>query len=188
MTEAQLVADVFLKEGDRYGDQTTRPPIDQPTARGGIILDTLREFVIATRSPLEPTVATLKALTRPQAEEIVRWKLRQISARNGFDDIAFGPLRLQMIDFSYNSGAALAIRWLQRVLGVPRTGRMDARTIAAIKYPHDAQRIPVWIHQSLIAARLQMIDGATDAGGKVDKKFEEGLENRALSFSMLEVP
>jgi hypothetical protein len=32
-----------------------------------------------------------------------------------------------------------------------------------------------------------MIDMSTD-GGSIDKRFEEGLENRALTFSLLEVP
>ena len=188
MTEDQIVDDVFVKEGDTYGDQHSTPPIDQPTGRGGITLGTLLEFVLATRAELAPTVETLRTLSHAQAREIVRWKLRQLATHHGLDQIAFAPLRLHMIDFAYNSGAPLAIRWLQRVLGLARTGRMDVRTLAALKDPLDSQRVSVWIHQSLIAARLQMIDRATDPGGKVDHRYEEGLENRALSFSMLEVP
>jgi len=182
MTEDQLVADVFVKEGDRYGDRTTRPPIDQPTARGGITLPVLRDYIAATRSPLAGTLATLKALTRPQAEDIVRWHLRKMAADNRFDQIGFEPLRLQMIDFAYNSGAALAIRWLQRVLRVPRTGTMDQTTFVAL-FASDA-----WlVNQALVAARLEMVDRWTDGNAQA-KAWEEGVESRGLSFSLLEVP
>jgi lysozyme family protein len=187
MTEDQVIDGVFAREGDTYGDQRTRPPIDQPTARGGIILATLLAFVAATRSPLPPTVETLKTMTHPQAREIVRWMLRELARQHGLDQIPYDALRHQAVDWAYNSGPGIAIRWLQRVLGVPRTGRMDAVTVAAVKYP-DAKRVPVWLSESLLAARLRMIDMVTDPGGKVDHKYEEGLENRALSFSLLEVP
>ncbi len=182
-----LVAAIFAVEGVRYGDRTTSPPIDQPTAAGGITLGCLRDYVRATGAALPVHVETLKSLTKETATPIVRWKLRDLAHANGFDLIQFEPLRNQMIDWAYNSGPGIAIRWLQRVLGVPRTSVMDAVTVAAVRYP-DLARIPVWMSESLLAARLRMIDMATDPGGKVDHKFEEGLENRALSFSLLEVP
>lgn len=182
MTEDHLVEDVFAKEGVRYGDQHTRPPIDQPTAAGGITLDTLREYVAATGSPLAPTVATLKLLTKQTAAPIVRWKLRQIARVHRFERIVFEPLRLQMIDFSYNSGPGLAIRWLQRVLRVPRTGVMDQATFVAL-FATDA-----WlVNQAMVAARLQMVDMWTDGDAKA-KAWEEGVESRGLAFSLLEVP
>jgi lysozyme family protein len=182
MTEEQLIADIFVKEGDTYGDTTTHPPIDQPTARGGITLPVLRAYIAATRAPLAPTLTTLRALTRLQAEDIVRWNLRAIAAANRFDAIAFAPLRLQLIDFAYNSGAGLAIRWLQRALRVPRSSTMDAATVAAL-----AAADPWLVNQALVAARLQMVDLWTD-GDAPAKKFEEGVESRALTFSLLEVP
>ena len=182
MTDDDLVAAIFVREGDRYGDTTTRPPIDQPTARGGITLAVLRAYIVATTSPLAGTVTTLKALTREQAEDIVRWNLRTESAINKFDQIAFEPLRLQMIDFAYNSGAALAIRWLQRVLRVPRTGTMDAATFAAL------EAFDPWlVNQALVGARLEMIERWTDGNAQA-KAWEHGLEKRGLSFSLLEVP
>lgn len=187
MTEEQLIDAVFDKEGDKYGDRSTKPPIDQPTARGGIILDTLRDFVRVTGAPLVVSVETLKTMSHDQARAIVRWKLRQLAKDVGLDRIPFEPLRMQAIDWAYNSGPGIAVRWLQRVLGVPRTGVMDAVTVAAVMYP-DPKRVFVWLNESYMGARLRMIDMATDPGGKVDRKFEEGLENRALGFSLLEVP
>jgi lysozyme family protein len=187
VTEDQVIDGVFLREGDAYGDQHTHPPIDQPTARGGLTLATLLAFVAATRSPLPPTVETLRTMTHAQARVIVRWVLRDLAHRHGLDEIPYDALRNQTVDWAYNSGPGIAIRWLQRVLGVPRTGRMDVVTVAAVKYP-DSKRVPVWLSESLLAARLRMIDMVTDPGGKVDHKYEEGLENRALTFSLLEVP
>jgi lysozyme family protein len=183
MTEEQLIDDVFAKEGDTYGDKDTKPPIDQPTARGGIILPTLQAYYDVKEPGRRANVLELKQMTHGQARAVVRWKLAQIAAKAGLDRIVFAPLRFQMVDFAYNSGDGLAIRWLQRVLRVPRTGKMDALTFDALS------KVDQWlVHQALIAARLQMIDGATDPGGKVDKRFEEGLENRALTFSLLQVP
>lgn len=183
MTEDDVIADVFVREGDEYGDETTPRPIDQPTGRGGITLPTLQAYFDAVEPPRRGTVLDLKTLTRTQAETVVRWTLARTSHQNGFDLIAFEPLKLQMIDFAYNSGEGLAMRWLQRVLRVPRTSRMDAPTVAAL-----GRSDPWLVHQALIGARLQMIDMATDPGGKIDKKYEEGLEKRAHKFSLLDVP
>lgn len=177
MTEDQLIDDVFLKEGLTYGDQTTHPPIDQPTAPGGIILDTLSDYLGRTA-----TLAELQALTVVTARPIIRWKLRSVAAQYEFDRIAFEPLRLQVIDFSYNSGPGLAIRWLQRVLRVPRTGRMDEATFVALLLADS------WlVNQAYVGARLQMIDLWTDAE-KQRKAWEEGLESRGLKYSLLEFP
>jgi len=187
MTEDELIDDVFRKEGDEYGDQTTHPPIDQPTGRGGITLGTLRAYINTTGSPIAGTVTTLKALTRDQAEDIVRWKLRADAKRNRFDEIAFEPLRLQMVDFAYNSGPSLAIRWLQRVLRVPRTGAMDNATFAVLETYAADPFVQFLIQQALIAARLEMVDRWTDGDAKA-KMWEEGVESRGLSFSLLEVP
>jgi lysozyme family protein len=177
MTEADLVEHIFDKEGRTYGDEHTSPPIDQPTAPGGIILPTLSEYL-----GRPATLAELRALTVDTATPVVKWKLHQFGRQHNLIAITFAPLRLQMIDFAYNSGPSLAIRWLQRVLRVRRTGVMDADTVWAVQ-----QQDSFLTHQSLIAARLQMIDMWSDADAK-RKIFEEGLENRVLSFSLLEIP
>jgi lysozyme family protein len=182
VTEADLIEDVFVKEGVRYGDQTTTPPIDQPTAAGGIVLDTLKAYRKAMGLAGTSTVDDLRALTKETATPIVRWMLRRIASDHGFASVEYEPLRLQLIDFAYNSGGELAIRWLQRVLDVARSGRFDPTTKWAL-----AKHEPRLVHQALIAARLQMIDSWTDSAVP-RKKWEEGLENRALSFSVLEVP
>jgi lysozyme family protein len=177
ITLERLVDDVFRKEGDTYGDETTVPPIDQPTGRGGITLEALTAY-----RGWPCTVEDLKALSHAEARDVVRWLLLRLLNEARLSEIPFEPLRVQMVDFAYNSGPALAYRWLQRVLRVPRTGRLDDATISAL------YGSSLWlVHQALIAARLQMIDRAT-VGGAIDKKYEEGLENRALTFSLLDVP
>jgi lysozyme family protein len=177
-----LVESVFAKEGVTYGDKDTHPPIDQPTGAGGITLDSLHAFIAATASPLAPTIATLRLLTKETAAPIVRWQLQNLSTQARLDVIVFEPLRLQMIDFAYNSGPALAVRWLQRVLRVPRTGHIDEMTETALRNDD-----PWLVNQALVGARLQMIDMWTDSHAQA-KAWEEGLESRGLSFSQLEVP
>lgn len=177
MTIDQLIDAIFAQEGDQYGDPHTVPPIDQPTGRGGITLPTLTAY---RGRPC--TVADLQALSQLEARAIVRWVLDRLLVGWRIAQIAPESLRLQLLDFAYNSGPALAYRWLQRVLRVPRTGRLDAATTAAL-----ASQDWWLVNQALVAARLQMIDRATD-GGTIAKRYEEGLENRALSFSLLEVP
>jgi lysozyme family protein len=174
MTEEQLIDAVFDREGRRYGDQHTTPPIDQPTAPGGIVLKTLSEYL-----GRQATLAELRALTPATARPIVRWKLRQLAQMTGYAAIVDEPLRLQLLDFAYNSGPAIATRWLQRVLRVEPDGQFGPITRQAL------ERADPWlVHHALIAARLQMLDMWTDAAAK-RKAWEEGLENRALLFSRL---
>jgi lysozyme family protein len=177
ITMEQLVEDTFEKEGRTYGDQHTRPPIDQPTAPGGIILATLSEFL-----GRPATLEELRALTVETSRPIVHWKHEQNAVRHGLTVISFDPLRVQMLDFCFNSGPGIAIRWLQRVLRVESDGVIGPSTKAAL------EAADLWlVHQALIAARLQMIDMWTDAAAR-RKAWEEGLENRALTFSLLAVP
>lgn len=186
MTEELLIDGVLDREGRAYGDQHTTPPIDQPTGPGGITVPVLSAY-----TGRACTADDLRRLTVAEAREVVRWKLRQMAVRHGISEIDDDAVRLQLLDFAYNSGEALAIRWFQRVLGVPRTGVMDAATVRAANVP-DPLRVYAWLNQALVAARLEMVDRATDAakaGGRgIDAKYEEGLENRALMFSLLEVP
>lgn len=174
MSLERLIEGLYDREGRVYAEP---PQIDQPTAPGGITLGTLSEFL-----ERPATLEELRALTLEQTRPIVRWVLDRDAERFGLDRIDDEELRSQMLDFAFNSGPALATRWLQRVLRVPRTGRMDPATVAAVNAGD-----PWLLHHALIAARLLMIDLSTD-GGSIRKAFEEGLENRALSFSRLQVP
>jgi lysozyme family protein len=171
-----LVEATFAREGDAYAEP---PKIDQPTAAGGITLGSLQR---ARKDP-SLTVRDLRRLTLPEARVIVRWLLEEIGWTYRINQIADEPLRLQVIDFAYNSGPGTAIRWLQRCLRLAEIdGIIGPKTRAAI-----AQADPWLLHHALIAARFQHIDEWTDAS-RTAKQWEEGVESRALSFSRLRNP
>lgn len=90
------------------------------------------------------------------------------------------PLRVQMVDFAVNSGVGTAWRWLQKVVGVLPDGHPGPVTMAAL----GASGSPRMVNNALVAARLKFIDDLSDAE-KSQKQFEEGWENRALTFLVL---
>ena len=176
MTEDELIEDVYDKEGRVYGDAHTHPPIDQPTAPGGIILDTLSAYL-----GRPATLRELQGLTLDTSRPVVRWKLREVQRTLGIEALPYEPLKLAIVDFYYNSGT-YAIKWLQRVLRVEPDGVVGPQTLDAL-WAQDA-----WlVHHAYLLARLQMVDMWTDAEAK-RKQWEEGLENRVLKFSQLLEP
>lgn len=177
-TLQQVIDDIFIREGDAYAQP---PRVDQPTGRGGITLAAFQHFCDAMQPGRRVTKLDLQALSHEDARGIIGWFLTELHREMGLDVILYDPLRVQLLDWGYNSGGPLALRWLQRVLDVPRTGIMDVATARQLT-AHSLRLV----HQALIAARLQMIDSWSDA--PANKQYEEGLENRALSFSLLQVP
>ncbi len=179
MTEDDLLDAIGQREGLTYAEP---PAIDQPTSAYGLILPAVQAWAKQCAPGVLIGVDTLRTMPAVKAREIARWHLRDLAEREGLNQIQDEDLRLQMLDFAYNSGAPRAIRWLQRVLQLPRTGRMDDVTRVNLPYNN-----PGLVHHALIGARVQMIHRAV-AEGTIDKKFESGLLTRALSFSRLEVP
>lgn len=167
MTEDQFLDSLGQREGLRYSEP---PQNDQPTAPYGI---TLRALTADAGHPC--TVTQLRALTAPEAREVARRALRRDVVRFGFAQIADEALKTQLIDFAYNSGPARAIRWLQRAISVPSTGRLDAETLRALA----AFGPPA--NNALALARVEMIRGAV-RDGAISAKFERGLVARAQSF------
>jgi lysozyme family protein len=171
MTEDQFIDGVFDREGRTFEEP---PRIDQPTAPGGVTRAVLSAF---RGRPC--TVEDLRALTVLEAREVIRWTVRRDLARCGFDRIAFEPLRLQVLDFAWNSGEGLATRWLQRALGMAEplvTGVMDARTVgslAAVPGP-----LVIAVHNALAAERAHMVRAST----RIDQKFKCGVMGRAIDF------
>jgi lysozyme family protein len=92
-------------------------------------------------------------------------------------ELEYDQLRVQMIDIAVNSGHPWAIRLLQRVIGVHDDGKAGPVTKAALR----AAGAPRMICNALVAFRLKFVDDITDAKAS-QKRFEEGWENRALSF------
>lgn len=121
----------------------------------------------------QATRAEVQAITRSQAEAFYR---RRHVLESPFREIADEALRVQLIDFGVNSGTARATRWLQRAIGVPVTGILDAATRAVLDTAP-----PRLVNNALVAARCKMVDDWTD-GDATQKTFEEGVESRALAF------
>lgn len=170
MTVDELIDGVLAREGG-YQERASDPG----NANGGSTNFgiTAKSWGIYRGFGRQATRAEVKAITRLQAAEFYR---RQYIDNSPFSVVAYDPLRAQLVDFSINSGQERAIRWLQRVLQVPTTGRVDDRTKTAVNlYPG------FLVNNALVAARAFMVDKWADAD-KARKPEEEGVESRALSF------
>lgn len=172
MTIDDLIDATIEREGRIYGDQTTHPPIDQPTAAGGITA-----AVLAAYTGRQVTIDDLKALTVDTVRPVIRWQITTALTRYHFDRILFEPLRLQLFDYGYNSGYERAVRWLQRTVGLPEavvTGILDDRTLLALStYP------PVLINNALAASRAH----AAYHGGTAPE-YAAGVAHRAIEFAI----
>jgi lysozyme family protein len=166
MTDEQIIAEVIEREGGFADVANDRGSF----TKYGITAATLGQWRKLGRPA---TRAEVRALTSAEAADIYRVRYVQ---NPGFDRIVFQPLRVQLIDFGVNSGPERAIRWLQRVCRVaPVDGVLGQATAAAVN------ALPGWlVNEALVAARLYMVDATSDAPDQ--KAFEEGWENRALSF------
>lgn len=119
------------------------------------------------------TRAEIQGITREQAVEFYR--LRYVT-NSPFMAVAYEPLRCQLIDFAVLSGTERATRWLQRVLDVDPTGRMDDRTKLALNRDRGAL-----VNRALVGARVQMFQ-AIVAADPSQQVFFRGWCARALSF------
>lgn len=115
----------------------------------------------------------IKNLTRDEAKALY---LHEYVEAPGFDRIPDDALRAQLVDFGVNSGPTRALHALQRLLRVPLTDEVDGLTISTL-WKHDA----LLVNDALVGVRAKFIDDRTDAKPTM-KKFEEGLESRALEF------
>lgn len=196
MTTDEILDELLAREGG-WRDQVTRPDgtIDPPTNLG-ITLPVLQNWRLIFYQQGVTTAADLAQLDPAEARLI--YKARYID-QPGFTpaNIPFEPLRIQLIDFGVNSGPERAIRWLQRVLGMPKAqidGVLGPITISVIRKLHVSAHCvgegdETWftpsylryVNDALVAARTYMIDRATDTGS-MRKADEEGVESRALSF------
>ncbi len=175
MTEDQFLDNLGKIEGLKYSEP---PDVDQPTASYGITLPVLHDY-----RGHDCTVADLKVLSVQEAREIARWEMRRALAVYRFSELADEHLRVQLVDFAYNSGPERAIRWLQRALGIPLAQATNHLTDELINLVNVTSGVVV--NNALVAARLRMLDDVTDTG-VVNKRYEEGLASRALSFGVFD--
>lgn len=123
----------------------------------------------------------IKNLTREGALAIYK---SEYVEKPGFLQVSDDKLREQLVDFGVNSGPKRAISFLQELLEVPVTGVLDGTTLATLwgLSPLALSLLRV----ALAGLRAKFLDQLTDGSPKM-KKFEEGLESRALSFIENEV-
>lgn len=165
-TVDDIISDVLVQEGG-YSDH----PADKGGATNfGITAKVLGEWRRLGRPASREEV---RALTIAEARDIYR---KRYVLNYGFQRIPHDGLRAQLVDFGVNSGPSRAIRWLQRAIGMPASGVLDAATLHAV-----SELPPKLVNNALVAARLKMIDAWTDED-RSQKVFEEGVESRALSF------
>jgi lysozyme family protein len=130
------------------------------------------------------TVAEIHALEEVEARAIYRSRyIRQPNFQVAA--VPYEPLRFQLIDFGINSGPETATMYLQRLLQhvwpqLAIDGRLGPKTAEALHTAYAMGWCPI-INDALVCQRLAVIDYVTDTR-KGYKLYEEGLENRALSF------
>ena len=118
MTDADVIDALLLREGGYQDD-----PKDPGNAGGGATSFGITSATWGTYRRLgrPATKDEIRAITRDQAVVFYQTLLQA----SPFHAITYEPLKVQLEDFGVNSGNALAIRWLQRVLRVPVTSAMD---------------------------------------------------------------
>lgn len=168
MTLDDLVAATLDREGRVY---RAPPGIDQPTAPGGVTLPALTAY---RGHPC--TVADLEAFTVDDAVGYIQARFQNDLSRLRFDQITYEPLRVQLLDFGYESGEARAVRWLQRVLGLAGpalTGVVDARTLLQLS------KLPfTLVNNALAGARAH----AAYHGAVPQQNLQAGVAHRAIEF------
>lgn len=175
MTESEVLDGLI----EREGGFTVNPDDRGGPTKFGITAQTLGNWLGLNRPASREEVYHLSV---EMARQIYRVRYIQ---QPGFtpENIPFEPLRVQLIDFGVNSGPERAVRWLQRVLGfapVDIDGVFGPVTRATL-YANGNVLFYRLVNDALVAARLYMIDSWTDADSS-QKKFEEGVESRALTF------
>lgn len=167
MTRYEFIEAMLDREGRVYAEP---PKIDQPTAPGGITASMLSAYLGRTS-----TMEELRAVDVPYARVILGWWLDRESSRLKLGQIPYEPLRLQLLDFAWNSGEGEAIRYLQRAVGLTggqADGLLGPRTLAAL------QRLPYRTVNNDVAARR----AHAAYHGAVADRFAAGVAHRALEF------
>jgi lysozyme family protein len=164
VTTEQLLDDVLEREGGYVDSQADRGGV----TNWGITAGTLGRWRGLNRPANR---AEVKALTKDEARQIYRTQYLQPLAFIPVDEI-----RAQVFDISVNSGNVMAIKILQRALGVADDGIFGPRTKAALLSKSAKE-----VNARMVAERLKFY-------GRIVKEdpsqfvFWDGWLNRAVSF------
>ena len=93
------------------------------------------------------------------------------------DDIADQSIANLLVDWAYNSGTSLAIRHIQRIVGVNADGIMGNITLSAIN-----KRSPLPLFGALKQDRIAFLNTTAQKNPR-KKKFLKGWLNRVNSFT-----
>jgi len=127
MTVDEMIAAVIRREGGYVNH-----PADKggPT-KYGITLATYKRATGNRRA----SIAEIKALTKPEAAAIYK---ELYFVRPGFGRLNDVKLAEHLFDWGVNSGPAIAVKWLQRVLGtVAVDGKLGPNTARSVNQRND---------------------------------------------------
>jgi len=153
----KLIDDILKKEGGY---------VNHPADKGG-----RTDKGITERD--HPEAWKDNKVTEEEARDIY---LKKYVNGPGFHQVTDYPLMSQLVDYGVNSGPAIAIQALQRVLKVNVDGELGPQTLAAL-----AARDPREVNNLLMVERLRMF-GRIVARNKSQAAFIAGWINRATEF------
>lgn len=125
---------------------------NHPADRGGPTKFGISQRLLEARYERDVDVEEIRALTFIQAVGIL---IDEFVAKPRLYEIDDDLVRLQTIDFAINSGAATAIRALQRIRGVDDDGVWGPITAQAVNAGGDA--FSRWFAQEIIAYRIRFL-------------------------------
>lgn len=143
MTIDQILDDVLAREGGY---------VDHPADRGDC---TNRGITLATLAAWRGRPVTCDDVARLTGDETRAIYRHVYITRPGLDRLPEGRLRALAIDFGVHSGPQVAIRAVQRILGVTVDGVIGPRTIAAANAAPDAWRLLLQARGAYLAGLLQ---------------------------------
>lgn len=137
MTEADLIAGVLEREGDKF----TNDPNDAggPTKYGV----TQRGYSLFLGRPV--SVGTIRDLEEVQAIAFYHWYFEA----TGLMAIHNDAIRIFALDFAVLSGRARAVKGLQKIVGVATDGICGPLTVAAVNGQAPRPVLKAYIHDRM---------------------------------------
>lgn len=152
-----------------------------------IIDDVIRREGGLSNDPADPGGLTYKGLSKranpdlfahglPSDQQVHDRYLQRYIVGPGFDKIEDERVKSLLVDWGVNSGPAIAILALQRLVGVPADGVLGPETLSAI------HEVPVdLLLRHLVAERIKMI-GRILVKNPSQSKFALGWLSRAVEW------
>lgn len=165
----QLIPFILKSEGGYVNDPTDS---GGPTNKG-VTLNTYRSVYGRAK-----TINDLKHMTDNEWRHIFKtlyWDKCKA------DDITDQSIANLLVDWAYNSGPSVAIRHIQRIVGVEADGIIGRKTLSAIN-----QHSPLPLFGALKQDRIAFYH-TTATKNPLKKKFLKGWLNRVNSFTYGEI-